>query len=216
MSGELVRVVVADDHAPTRRDVREILESHPRLTVVGEAADAPEAIEIALREKPDICLLDINMPGRGVAAAWEIRARLPSTVIVMLTVSDDDRDVFASLRAGAAGYLLKDMNPDRLPAALIDVLEGRAALPRHLMARILAVYRDHGPRRRAVVGDEEETPLTSREWQVVDLMRRGLTNAEIARRLQLSPVTVRTHVNAIVRKLGVPDRAAAVERFRAA
>jgi DNA-binding NarL/FixJ family response regulator len=202
-----VRVVIADDHAPTREDVRIALEEDPRFVVVAEAPDAFGAIEAAVREQPELCLLDVHMPGGGAKATWEISARLPTTKIVMLTVSRDDTDLFAALQAGAAGYLLKDMDPARLPHALADVLEGRAALPRALVARLIEQFRDRSPRRRTVVGGEDPTSrLTSREWQVLDLMRQDLSNSQIARRLSLSPVTVRTHVNSILKKMDAPDR----------
>jgi DNA-binding NarL/FixJ family response regulator len=214
MSHERMRVIIADDHAPTRDDVRMALEADDRFLVVAEAPDAFGAIEAAVREKPDLCLLDVHMPGGGVRATWEIAARLPQTKIVMLTVSSDNTDLFAALQAGAAGYLLKDISPERLPYALADVLEGRAAMPRALVARLIDQYRDRGARRRTVVsGDEAEGRLTSREWQVLDLLRQGLRNSEIARRLHLSPVTVRTHVNSIVKKMGVPNRDVLVRRL---
>ena len=207
MTDAPVRVVIADDHAPTREDVRIALEEDPRFVVVAEAPDAFGAIEAAVREQPELCLLDVHMPGGGAKATWEISARLPTTKIVMLTVSRDDTDLFAALQAGAAGYLLKDMDPARLPHALADVLEGRAALPRALVARLIDEFRDRSPRRRTVVGGEDAgSRLTSREWQVLDLMRQDLSNSQIARRLSLSPVTVRTHVNSILKKMDAPDR----------
>jgi DNA-binding NarL/FixJ family response regulator len=205
--------MLADDHAPTRADVRQCLEESGRYDVCGEAADAAAAIDLAVAERPDVCLLDVRMPGGGAAAAWEIHARLPETKIVMLTVSDDDDDLFAALRAGASGYLLKDMNPSRLPHAVDDVLEGRAAIPRDLVARLVGEFRDRGPRRRATVSVKTDAELTSREWQVLDLMRNGLTTVEIARRLFLSQTTVRTHIASVVKKLGVADRDAAVRLF---
>jgi DNA-binding NarL/FixJ family response regulator len=208
-----VRVIIADDHAPTRADVRRALERDPRFEVVAEAPDAFGAIDAAVRERPDVCLLDIHMPGGGVAATWEISARLPQTKIVMLTVSRNEGDLFAALRAGAAGYLLKDMDPRRLPHALDDVIRGVAAMPRPLVAGLIREFRDRAPRRRATVAEGLEAQLTSREWQVLDLVRQNLTNSEIARRLVLSPVTVRTHVNSILKKLGVPDREALVRRM---
>jgi DNA-binding NarL/FixJ family response regulator len=208
-----VRVVIADDHAPTREDIRVALERDPRFRVVGDAPDAFAAIDLMLRERPDVCLLDIHMPGGGIAATWEISARLPQIKIVMLTVSREERDVLAALRAGAAGYLLKDMDPRRLPHALDDVIRGVAAMPRPLVAGLIREFRDRGPRRRATAGEGPESQLTSREWQVLDLVRQRLSTAEIARRLVLSPVTVRTHVNSILKKLGVPDREALVRRF---
>jgi DNA-binding NarL/FixJ family response regulator len=213
VTAERVRVVIADDHGPTREDVRLALQDDPSFELVGEAADAFGAIDAVVRERPDLCLLDVHMPGGGVRAAWEISARLPQTRIVMLTVSRDDRDLFAALQAGASGYLLKDMDPDRLPHALKDVLAGRAALPRALVARLIDQFRDRGARRRAIVADEGEGRLTSREWQVLDLMRQELPTSEIARRLVLSPVTVRTHVNSILRKLRAPDRETLLRRL---
>jgi DNA-binding NarL/FixJ family response regulator len=205
--------VIADDHAPTREDIRMALERDPRFEVVAEAPDAFAAIESAVRERPDVCLLDVHMPGGGVAATWEISARLPQTKIVMLTVSRQERDLFAALRAGAAGYLLKDMDPRRLPHALDDVVRGVAAMPRHLVGQLMREFRDRGPRRRTAVAEGLEAQLTSREWQVLDLVRQDLLTSEIARRLVISPVTVRTHINSILRKLGVPDRQALVRRF---
>jgi DNA-binding NarL/FixJ family response regulator len=201
-----ITVVIADDHAPTRDDIRNTLADDPRFEVVSEAPDAFGAIDAAVRHRPSLCLLNVHMPGGGVRAAWEISARLPQTRIVMLTASRDDRDLFAALEAGAAGYLLKDMDPERLPHALADVFGGHAPLPRELVARLIDRFRDRGPRRRAVVNDGAEARLTSREWQVLDLMRQELPTSEIARRLVLSPVTVRTHVNSILRKLRAPDR----------
>jgi DNA-binding NarL/FixJ family response regulator len=210
-----LRVLVADDHAPTRADVCGAIEADDRFEVCAEAPDAPAAVAAALRERPDVCLLDIHMPGSGVAAIWEITARLPQTKVVMLTVSKEDADVIAALRAGAAGYLLKDMDLERLGDALAGVIRGEAAIPRTLIPRVLDELRDRSPRRRATaaatgVGGQ----LTSREWQVLDLMRLELTTAEIARRLHLSQATVRSHVAGILRKLEVPDREAAVRLLR--
>jgi DNA-binding NarL/FixJ family response regulator len=208
-----VRVLIADDHAPTRDDLRRALERDPRFHVVAEAADAFGAIEGAIRERPHLCLLDVRMPGGGIAATWEISSRLPQVKIVILTVSRDERSLLAALRAGASGYLLKDIDPKRLPHALSDVLRGEAAMPRSLVAQLIDEFRDRGPRRRAVLAEGAESQLTSREWQVLDLLRQELGTSEIARRLVLSPVTVRTHVNSILKKLRMPDRAALVREL---
>ncbi len=208
-----VRVLLADDHVPTRDDIRRSLESDARFEVCAEAGDAPAAIEAAVREAPDVCVLDVRMPGGGVAAAWEISTRLPQTKILMLTVSRDDTDLFASLRAGASGYLLKDMDPARLPDALGDVLNGEAALPPELVTRVIDEFRDRSPRRRAVLARGGYETLTSREWQVLDLLRQELTTAAIARRLVLSPVTVRSHVNSILRKVRAESREALLQDF---
>jgi DNA-binding NarL/FixJ family response regulator len=212
---EPIAVLVADDHAPTRADVKGILDEDGRFAVRAEAADAAGAVAAALEARPDVCLLDVRMPGGGVGAAWEISARLPDTKIVMLTVSRDDADLFAALRAGASGYLLKDLDPDRLPDALAAVVAGEGALPGSLVARLVNEFRDRGPRRRAVLSSSPSgEPLTSREWQVLELMRDGLTTAQIADRLVISRATVRSHVAGILRKLRVPDREAALELFR--
>jgi len=201
-----MRVLIADDHAPTREDVRAALEADAGVEVCAEAADAPGAVASALRERPDVCLLDVHMPGRGVAAAWEIRSRLPRTKVVMLTVSREDADLFAALRAGALGYLLKDMDPRSLPRALHSVLSGEVAIPRELVGQVVERFRDTSARRRHAVADGPAEQLTSREWQVLELLRRDMSTAQIARKLVLSPVTVRTHVNAILRKLRLRDR----------
>jgi DNA-binding NarL/FixJ family response regulator len=209
-----LRVLIADDHAPTRDDVRRALERDARFDICASVADAAEAIHVAVRERPDICLLDIRMPGNGVAAAWEIAARLPQTKIVMLTVSEDDADLFAALRAGADGYLLKTMNLQRLPDALDGVQSGEVAMPGVLVARLLEHFRGHEPRRRQLVTDDGfGGRLTSREWEILELLAQGLSTSGIARKLVLSASAVRVHIAAIVRKLGVPDRAAAIDLF---
>jgi DNA-binding NarL/FixJ family response regulator len=207
------RVLVADDHAPTREDVRLAVESDPRFTVVALAGDAADAVQAALRERPDVALLDMRMPGSGAAAAWEITARLPGTRAVMLTVSRSDEDLFAALRAGASGYLLKDIAFETIGDELADVLDGKVALPPELVARLVEEFRDSAPRRRALLGQSGGAQLTSREWQVLDFLRQGLSTGEIARRLFVSPATVRSHVAAVLRKLRVPDRDAAIRLF---
>ncbi len=212
---EQVRVLVADDHAATRADVRRALASDPSIEVCAEVADAPAAIGAALREKPDICLLDLRMPGSGLATAWEIRARLPEVKIVILTVSDDDNDLFAALRAGVDGYLLKTMNLGRLPNTLRGVCRGEAAMQRTHVARVLEHFRHRDPRwRRPAGGESARWRLTSREWEVLDLLAQGRSTGEIADSLVISASAVRVHVASIVRKLEVPDRAAAAELFR--
>jgi DNA-binding NarL/FixJ family response regulator len=209
-----LRVLIADDHPPTRDDVRRALDGDERLDVCASAADAAEAVVAALRERPDICLLDIRMPGNGLAAAWEIKARLPKAKIVMLTVSDEDGDLFAALRAGADGYLLKTMNLQRLPDALAGVCSGEAAIQRTLVARVLERFHCREPRwRQPAGGGTAGRRLTSREWEVLELLAQGRSTAEIARRLVLSPSAVRVHIASIVRKLHVTDRAAAAELF---
>jgi DNA-binding NarL/FixJ family response regulator len=210
-----LRVLIADDHEPTRDDVRRALDGDRGFDICAMAADAAQAVQAAIYERPDICLLDVRMPGGGVAAAWEISARLPQAKIVMLTVSDDDADLFAALRAGAHGYLLKTMNLRRLPDALIGVCSGEAAIQRMLVARVLDRFHAREPQWRHVVGSEDAAGrLTSREWQVLELLAQRRSTAEIAEKLVLSAVAVRVHIASIVHKLKVTDRAAVIELFR--
>jgi DNA-binding NarL/FixJ family response regulator len=204
--------VLADDHAPTRAGVRETL-SQAGFTVCAEAADADGAIVAAMAERPDLCLLDIHMPGDGIRAAGEIHERCPATTIVMLTVSQDDADLFAALRAGAVGYLLKGTDPSRLPLALRGVMDGEAALPRSLVARLVDEFRTRGRRTRLSLKRTRGEELTRREWDVLDLLLDGLTTKEIADRLSVAPVTVRTHVSAVLRKLDAADREEIVRLF---
>jgi DNA-binding NarL/FixJ family response regulator len=203
------RVLIADDHVRTRASVRRVLEESSRFDVCADVSDADAAVEAAKREKPDICLLDIRMPGNGIAATAKIKAERPETAIVMLTVSRADDDLFDALRAGAKGYLLKGMNEDELPNALERVLNGQASLPGNLVARLIDEFRDRERFRVNLPGDRAVL-LTPREWDVLGLMRSGSTTAEIAERLFISPTTVRSHVSAILRKLEVDDRSAAI------
>jgi DNA-binding NarL/FixJ family response regulator len=207
-----IRVLIADDHPPTRAGVQAALE-RDGFTVCAQVSDARSAIEAARRERPEVCLLDIHMPGDGIYAAETIARELPETAVVMLTVSRTDADLFNALRAGASGYLLKDIDPVRLPLALRGVLDGEAALPRRLVSLLIEEFRERKRRRRIPVLGRRGVELTDREWEVLEAMRQGLTTDEIAARLFISPVTVRTHISAILRKLHVPTREAALELF---
>jgi DNA-binding NarL/FixJ family response regulator len=191
--------------------VRQSLEAD-HCTVVAAVPDAHKAILAVEEHRPDVCLLDIHMPGNGVAAAREIGRRFPDVAIVMLTASRDDQDLFEALRAGASGYLLKDMDPDRLAIALRGVLSGEAALPRALVARVMEEFRTR-PARKAVLPTAKR--LTSRESEVLDLMAVGLSTEDIANRLFVGQVTVRTHISSILKKLQVGDRDAAIRVARA-
>jgi DNA-binding NarL/FixJ family response regulator len=209
------RVLVADDHLPTRDDLAAALERDGRFTVCGVAANASEAIAVAVREEPDLSLLDVRMPGSGITAAWEISARLPATRVVMLTVSREDRDLFDALRAGAVGYLLKDTPLGEIPAALAPVLRGEVAMPTSVVARLVEEFRDPSARRRKILGRGAGSRLTSREWEIIDLMRRDLSTGQIAKRLFISEVTVRSHIASALHKLRLPDRRAAIGMFSA-
>jgi DNA-binding NarL/FixJ family response regulator len=209
VTSNTTKVLIADAHAPARNGVRRCLEGY-EFTIVGEATDADGAVELALQTKPDLCLLEVMLPGDGVRAARELSARLPKTVVVMLTASESEEDFFDSLHAGAAGYLLKDLDPSRLPHALLGVLAGESAVPRRLVTRLMDEFRSQSRRRRVPLRGRRGPEVTAREWEVLELLRDGLKTAEIAARLHVSPVTVRRHLSAVTRKLNVPDRAAAL------
>jgi DNA-binding NarL/FixJ family response regulator len=206
------RVVLADDHPPMRALVKQALEAGG-FEVCAEAANGPQAVAMATEFKPDVVLLDIHMPGNGILAARKISTALPQTAVVMLTQSQDDADLFDALRAGATGYLMKGMNTERLPHALRGVLSGEAAIPRTLVARILDEFRAPGGRR---LGRKTKAAalLTSREWEVMELLGQGQTTEEVARRLFVSPTTVRVHLSSVLRKLRVKDRQSAFDLLR--
>jgi len=209
-----LRVLIADDHAPTRDDVRRALEADGRFEICASVGHAAAAVRAAVHERPDICLLDVRMPGSGLAAAWEIAGRLPQAKLVMLTVSDEDADLFAALRAGAVGYLPKTMNLKRLPNALGGVSSGEAAIPRTLVARVLESLQGREPRWRQLAGSTgPERRLTSREWEVLELLAKECSTAQIAGKLSLSASAVRVHIASIVHKLDVRDRTAAARLF---
>ena len=213
LASRALTVLVADDHPLVRDGICQALMQRD-VDVCAQAADAPGAVAAALRERPDICLLDIDMPGNGIVAAQEISEQLPETAVVMLTVSDDERDLLAAVLAGAVGYLLKDSNPDRLAFALHGVLSGEAALPRRLMARVLDHVRASETRRRLGLRMPRGIQLTDREWDVLELMHDEMTTRDVATRLSVSPVTVRRHLSSAVAKLGVDDRDAALALIR--
>ena len=204
---QTLRVLIADGHTPMRVGVRAVLETDG-CEVVAEADEADAAVAHAVEERPDVCLIDVQVPGGGIAAAREIMRRVPDTHVVMLSELIDDSDVFDALRAGASGYLLKDMDPQRLPAAIRGVVDGEAALPRRLTAALIQEYRGRSDRRRMPRLSGEA--LSGRERDVLELLAERATSGEIAARLRISQVTVRRHVSQVVRKLGAPDREAAI------
>lgn len=212
MTGE-TRVLVADDHPQMRARVREALEAGG-FEVCAEAPNATRAVEMALQHRPDIVLLDIHMPGNGIRAAKEVTDQLPDTAVVMLTQSRDDADLFDALRAGAAGYLLKDMDTDRLPDALRGVLAGEAAIPGALVARILDTFRTPKVRRFGTRKNKAAELLTPREWEVMELLSEGHSTEDVAGRMFISPTTVRVHLSSVLRKLRVKDRYTAFEMLR--
>lgn len=176
-----------------------------------EEGTGPAAVAAALRSEPDVCLVEVTVPGGGINAAATIGAKLTQTKVVMLSASDDDGDVFGALQAGAAGYLLKEIDPARLGPTLTGVLQGEAALSRTLTARLIREFRARARRGDVSLVRHGENDLTKREWDVLDCLSEGLSTREIAGRLFISPTTVRRHVGSILGKLGVKSRRAAVE-----
>ena len=205
---EPITVLIADDHPSARVGVRMSLESSGEFEVCAEAIDAVEAVELAVKLRPRVCLLDVRMPGSGIKAAAQISDLLLDADIVMLTMSKEENDFFAALGAGASGYLLKDTDPARLPEALKGVLRGEAAIPRHLVASLVEEFQ--GRERHDNPLPSTSPQLTEREWDVLECMREGLSTAEIAEKLFVTPVTVRTHIASTLKKLHVPDRLSAV------
>lgn len=184
------------------------------IDVVARAENAAQAVQRANTTRPDISLVDTEIPGGGIAAAWEMRARLPQMKIVLIASGSSDEELFQAVQAGVEGFLLKDMNIDRLPFALLDVRRGKAALPRNLTARLLAGLRVSSPNWRTVAADGPRGRLTAREWQVLELLTEELSTYEIADRLVLTPSAVRCHISAAVRKLGAANRSDAVRLLR--
>jgi two-component system nitrate/nitrite response regulator NarL len=198
-----LRVLIADGSPSERFGVRRALED-AGCVVCAEAADAPEAVEAAASERPDLCLLDMELPGGGIPTAAAILGNGAETAVVMFARSSSERDLFAALEVGACGYLTKSTDPERLAIALKRVSEGEAPLTRTLVARLIEEFQERHRRRRTLHN------LTERETEVLELLVQGLETAEIAARLFVARVTVRTHIASILKKLGVPDREAAV------
>ena len=209
---DAIRVLLADDHPRTRALVRDTLERDGGFVICGETATAEQTVVTALAEEPDVCLVDINMPGGGISAVARINAIRPTTAIIMLTVSRQDNDLFDSLRAGASGYLLKEGIDTQLPEVIRRVVAGEASLPGTLVARLIEEFRDREVR-RVRIANGQAARLTGREWDVLELLREGLSTAEMAERLFVSRTTIRSHVAAVLHKLRVPDREAAVRLF---
>jgi DNA-binding NarL/FixJ family response regulator len=199
-------VVLADDHVPTRLALRMALEVGG-FVVVSEVGTGTEAVEATLAQRPAACLLDVHLPGGGIAAAEAITARAPETTVVMLTVAPVADELIAAVEAGASGYLLKTMDIRRLPSVLEGALSGEPAVPRALVAWLVDEIRERS-RRRAVPFSlgRRVVDLTPREAQVLDLLWKELPTREIAARLGISEVTARRHASTVLRKLGARDR----------
>ena len=205
-------VVLLGGEPVTRMSLRRLLEE-ANFDVRGEADDADTAIDLCLRERPALCLVDLNIGGGGTRVVRELSRRIPEAVVVGLSDSPDRNDVIDVVRAGASGYLLKSMDPNRIPDTLRGALAGEAAIPRVLVTQLVRDLQTLG-RHRSVAGRNGSTELTRREWEILELMCEGVSGPGIARRLNLSPVTVRRHSAQAVRKLGVRDRDEAIALLR--
>jgi DNA-binding NarL/FixJ family response regulator len=207
---DALRVLIADDHPVFRGGLRALLATDPDLEVVAEAADGAEAIALTAREQPDVVLMDLHMPDRdGVDATREILQKDPQVAVLVLTMFDDDDSVFAAMRAGARGYLLKGTNQADIVRAVHAVGTGGAVFGPAVAQRVLE-YFAQAQSRPAVAFPQ----LTDRERGFLDLLAQGLSNSRIAARLTISEKTVRNHVSNIFAKLAVADRAQAVVRAR--
>ena len=211
MSGQPgpLRVVVADDQALVRAGFRMILEADPGIRVVGEAADGEDAVSAVRRHRPDVVLMDVRMPVLdGLEATRRIMERADSAGcrVIILTMFDLDEYVFAALRAGASGFLLKDVSPEHLIASVRMVASGDALLAPSVTRRL--IERFAGPPEAAA--HQSLSALTEREREVLALIARGLSNAELAERLHLGETTIKTHVGRVLSKLGLRDRVQAV------
>jgi DNA-binding NarL/FixJ family response regulator len=200
-----IRVIVADDQEIVRTGLRMILDAQPDIEVVGEAADGRRAVELARRLRPDVCLLDIRMPGVDGIEATRLLAgpgvAAPLAVVVITTFDLDDY-VYAALRAGARGFLLKDAGSDVLAQAVHAAAAGDALIAPSITARLLAAFAAAG----SPSPPPPAEPLTSREEQILATVARGLTNSEIARELHITLSTVKTHVASLMTKLGARNR----------
>lgn len=202
-----IRIVIADDQAMVRAGLRMIVESDPGMEVVGEAADGRTAVAVAGRTRPDIVLMDVSMPGLdGLAAARELLAAPSPPKVITLTTFDTDENLYAALRAGTSGFLLKVSPPEQLLEAIKVVHSGDALLDPAVTSRVIAAFAARAEPRPAPA----LAALTPRELEVLRLLARGRTNAEIATDLYVGEATVKTHVARVLMKLSLRDRAQAV------
>ena len=209
-----VRVVIADDQALFREGLRTLLSTRPEVEVVGEAANGDDVLSLVDRVQPDVVLMDLRMPVMdGIVATAQLRERWPSLPVLALTTFDDDASLFGALRAGAAGYLLKDVSSETLISAVTAAARGEAFLQSTVTGRVVAAFarlmESGGPRAEALV-----LPLSPREREILALLGTGASNKEIADRLCLAEGTVKNHVTNILTKLDVRDRTQAALRAR--
>lgn len=208
-----LRVMLVDDHALVRSAIRQALTA-PDVEVVAEAATAEDALRLAPEHRPDVLLLDIDLPGMsGLRLLRELGPRLPDTKVIMLTVSTSQRDVLEAVRLGAVGYLTKDLDPDALLRAVRGARDGDLAMPRRLAARTIQDLLEV-TRARPTRGSDDAFHLSPREDEILRLLSDGLTDREIGAALSISIRTVETHVSNVLRKVGARNRAEAAKRYR--
>jgi len=204
------RVLVAGHDSATFNGIRMALEE-AGIVVCGQVASAAELIEAVTRLEPDVCLVDVDVPGGGLVAAAEMRAWKSSVAVIMLAPDLNEEDFLKAMAVGAIGYL-----PKSISAVVRAVLLGEPAMPRPLVAVLMNRLRGGGAKRHLVVPDGRGVDLTSREWEVLDCMREGLSTREIAAKLLIADVTVRRHIGAVLKKLHVQSRREALELLRSA
>ena len=207
-----IRVLLADDHPLLRAGVAQSLAESGKFEVVGEAGTADEAVRFARELRPDIALLDISMPGHGLAAARQIHAEAPEIALVVLTVSEADDDILTALKAGARGYVLKGVGSAALVEILESVAKGESYVSPSLAARLLTEMHDAEPRGPASSGPL--STLTPREEEILRLVAQGLSNKEVALQLALQEKTVKHHMTRILNKLHVRNRTEAAILLR--
>lgn len=208
MSQPVQTVLVADDHEPLRVGVRLLLEAGGYRVV--EAASADETVDSFFREAPSVSLIDLGMPGGGLAAIERIYARDPRAKLIVLTGSNDERSVFEAVRAGAIGYLVKGIDDRTMLSSIERAVKGESVLPNRLLMLLMGLETGQGGS-TVILESGKVVRLTAREAQVLEYLKQGLRTREIAAQLDLSPVTVRRHISALLRKLDAPSRQAAVE-----
>jgi DNA-binding NarL/FixJ family response regulator len=209
--GDEIHVLIADDQQLVREGLHLLLEMAPGICVVGEAADGAEAVERARRLQPDVVLMDVQMPRLdGVAATRQIQEACPKVKVIILTTFDDDEYVFEGLRAGAAGYLLKDVPSEQLAEAIRAAARGEVFIHPSVTRKVVAELTRLTERERVRREQPLAEPLSPRELEVLALLAEGLSNQEIAGRLYIAPGTVKNHVSNILSKLNARDRTQAV------